>query len=222
MPLTQASLKRLDGVHPHLVAVIKEAAEAGPMMFQVTEGTRSLARQRALVKQGASRTLRSRHLVAPNGLGHAVDLAVFVNGRISWEAPLYHRLADQVKASAKRLGIPVEWGGDWRGFFDGPHFQLPWDKYPGTIRAGEIGPAAPREAEMATLVPGSAGAGVRQLQATLNALGAGIDEDGDYGPATRRAVLAASERVTGRASDIVTPAFLGTLAKAARKAGRDA
>jgi peptidoglycan L-alanyl-D-glutamate endopeptidase CwlK len=222
MPLTQTSLKKLEGVHPHLVAIVKEAAEIGPVTFQVIEGVRSLARQRALVKQGASRTLRSRHLTAPNGLGHAVDLAVFVNGRLSWEAPLYHRLADQVKVAAKRLGIPVEWGGDWRGFFDGPHFQLPWASYPGTTRAGEIGPPAPEGTEMATLVPGSAGAEVRALQTLLNALGAGIAEDGDFGPATRRAVLAATERVTGKATDIVTASIRARLEKAARKAVRDA
>jgi peptidoglycan hydrolase-like protein with peptidoglycan-binding domain len=75
---------------------------------------------------------------------------------------------------------------------------------------------------MATLVPGSAGAEVRALQTLLNALGAGIAEDGDFGPATRRAVLAATERVTGKATDIVTASIRARLEKAARKAVRDA
>ena len=35
-----------------------------------------------------------------------------------------------VKQAAAELGIPIEWGGDWRTFKDGPHWQLPWAKYP--------------------------------------------------------------------------------------------
>lgn len=222
MSLTQASLKKLEGVHPRLVAIIKAADEAGPMTFQVTEGVRSLARQKALVKQGASRTLRSRHIPGPNGLGHAVDLVVLVNGRVSWEAPLYHRLADQVKAAARKLGISVEWGGDWRGFFDGPHFQLPWGEYPGTTKVSDPAPERPGDGDMQTLVPGSAGVEVRALQDLANKLGAALAVDGDYGPATRRVILALTEKVAGKATDIVTPAVLDKLAKAARKAVRDA
>lgn len=222
MSLNQASLKKLEGVHPHLVTIIKAADDAGPMTFQVTEGVRSLARQKALVKQGASRTLRSRHIPGPNGLGHAVDLVVLVNGRVSWESPLYHRLADQVKAAARSLGIPVEWGGDWRGFFDGPHFQLPWGEYPGTTSASDPAPERPSEGDMQTLVPGSGGEDVKALQGLANKLGAALAVDGDYGPATRRVILALTDKVTGKATDIVTPAVMDKLAKAARKAARDA
>ena len=50
MALTQSSLKKLEGVHPHLVAIVKEAA-GGPVTFQVIEGVRSLSRQRELVRQ---------------------------------------------------------------------------------------------------------------------------------------------------------------------------
>jgi peptidoglycan L-alanyl-D-glutamate endopeptidase CwlK len=35
-----------------------------------------------------------------------------------------------MKTAAAAEGVPVEWGGDWRSFFDGPHFQLPWASYP--------------------------------------------------------------------------------------------
>jgi len=28
------------------------------------------------------------------------------------------------------VGVSVEWGGDWKSFKDGPHYQLPWAKYP--------------------------------------------------------------------------------------------
>ena len=67
----------------------------------------------------------SRHLT-----GHAVDLGALVAGKLRWDWPLYEQLAGAMKESAKQVGVPVEWGGDWRTFKDGPHFQLPWREYP--------------------------------------------------------------------------------------------
>ena len=32
--------------------------------------------------------------------------------------------ADFVKDTAHDMGIPIRWGGDFAGFFDGPHFEL--------------------------------------------------------------------------------------------------
>jgi peptidoglycan LD-endopeptidase CwlK len=43
---------------------------------------------------------------------------------------LYKTFADVMKRAAKELGLSIEWGGDWKSFKDGPHFQLPFGKYP--------------------------------------------------------------------------------------------
>ena len=130
-PLDQKSEYKLVGVHPDLVAVVRLAALTAPVPFVVLEGLRSLERQKQLVASGDSQTLRSRHLKATNGYGHAVDIAPLgANGQISWAWPLYHRLAPAVKQAAEELHIPVEWGGDWTSFKDGPHWQLPWSSYP--------------------------------------------------------------------------------------------
>ena len=48
---------------------------------------------------------------------------------IRWDWPLYYKIADAVKQAAKELNVPIEWGGDWKTFKDGPHFQLPWGSY---------------------------------------------------------------------------------------------
>jgi peptidoglycan LD-endopeptidase CwlK len=117
--------RALVGVHPDLVKVVRRAAVISPIPFTVTEGLRSLQRQKALIAAGASRTLRSRHLT-----GHAVDLAAKVEGRIRWDWPLYVRLATAVKQAAGDLGVEIEWGGDWPKLRDGPHFQLTWARYP--------------------------------------------------------------------------------------------
>ena len=123
--LDARSLKRLEGVHEDLVKVVKLAIDYSPNTFIVTEGLRTLERQKQLLAAGASQTLRSRHLT-----GHAVDLAVKVGSEIRWDWPLYSALAVVMKDAAKQLNIPLEWGGDWKTFKDGPHFQLPWAKYP--------------------------------------------------------------------------------------------
>jgi peptidoglycan L-alanyl-D-glutamate endopeptidase CwlK len=105
--------------------VVRRAAALDQGVFVVTEGVRTRERQVQLVAAGASTTMRSRHLT-----GHAVDLAVMVGLEIRWDWPLYHQLADVVKAAAQELQVPIEWGGDWTSFKDGPHFQLPWAQYP--------------------------------------------------------------------------------------------
>lgn len=120
-----ASLKRLAGIHPDLRRVMDRALQETPLDFRVIEGLRTLARQRQLVAAGASQTLRSRHLT-----GHAVDIAPLVAGVIRWDWPAYHRIAPAIKLAAQAEGVPIEWGGDWRSFPDGPHWQLPWADYP--------------------------------------------------------------------------------------------
>lgn len=123
--LSAKSLGRLVGVHHRLQAVVKLAIQMTPVDFAVLEGVRTIERQRALFQAGASKTMRSRHLS-----GHAVDLGAIVDGQVRWDWPLYHQVAAAVKTAAQQLGVPVEWGGDWETFKDGPHFQLPWSEYP--------------------------------------------------------------------------------------------
>lgn len=123
--LGQRSLSRLEGVHPDLARVVKKAAAISDLDFTVLEGLRTLQRQRQLFANKATRTMNSRHLT-----GHAVDLAPWIGGKVSWDWPLYHRLAKIVKAAAAAENVPITWGGDWRTFKDGPHWELPWKQYP--------------------------------------------------------------------------------------------
>lgn len=129
--LSQRDVTRLKGVHPDLAKVINRAALMSDLPFMVLEGLRTPERQRELYKIGATKTLNSRHIKAKNGYGHAVDIAPLVGGKVRWDWPLYHKLAKTVKIAAKAEGVKVEWGGDWKSFKDGPHWQLPWASYPG-------------------------------------------------------------------------------------------
>jgi peptidoglycan L-alanyl-D-glutamate endopeptidase CwlK len=131
MALDQRSEKNLQGVHPDLVRIVRACAQASPVAFTITEGLRTIERQKVLVASGASKTMNSRHIT-----GHAVDVAALIDFDgdgdldIRWDWPLYKKISDGMKASAKVLGIPIEWGGDWKSFKDGPHFQLPHKSYP--------------------------------------------------------------------------------------------
>ena len=119
------SQMRLKGVHPDLVKVVERAIEVTTVDFTVLEGLRDPARQKVLVDSGASQTLNSRHIT-----GHAVDLGAWVDNQVDWSWPLYSQIAKAMKTASQELGIPIEWGGDWKSFKDGPHFQLPRKAYP--------------------------------------------------------------------------------------------
>jgi peptidoglycan L-alanyl-D-glutamate endopeptidase CwlK len=135
------SFSRLEGVHPDLVRVVKKAAAMSSLDFTVLEGLRTVARQKQLFAQGATKTMNSRHIT-----GHAVDLAPMIGGAVRWDWPLYLQLAEVVRSASINEDVPIRWGGTWklltdikgpitakvisRSFPDGPHFELPRAKYP--------------------------------------------------------------------------------------------
>ena len=152
--LGSRSKQRLVGVHPRLVAVVSRAIQLTTQDFTVLEGVRALSRQKELVAQGASQTMDSRHLKQPDGYGHAVDLAAYVDGQVAWDPwARYVAIADAVRRAAIEQGTIVRWGGGWfqlndlaslqevanatkaytdarrkagrKAFPDGPHFELP-------------------------------------------------------------------------------------------------
>ena len=138
--LGKRSRERLQGLHPDLVAIVEKAIKITKKDFTVLEGLRSVERQRRLVNEGKSQTMNSRHLT-----GHAVDVAPWVNGTVSWDWEDYYPVADSFLKASRLLNTPLRWGGNWRvhdlrkwhgtskllhskypgNFHDGPHFELP-------------------------------------------------------------------------------------------------
>jgi len=127
------SLSNLKGIHPDLRRVLDRALQESPLDFVVTEGLRTIERQRELLRVGASTTLNSRHLT-----GHAVDLYAWVdlnlNGRVEFtemaNPRLLRTIADAIKAAAAKENVSIVWGGDWRKFKDMPHVELNRRSYP--------------------------------------------------------------------------------------------
>lgn len=154
MPLVKSNLA---GVNPILVTVVGAAyglleSRGSSVLFKVTEGVRSAARQKQLFDAGASQTLNGRHMT-----GHAVDLAALINGKVSYDWPLYFTLAEAMQEAAYNHNVQLVWGGVWdkpmdayidcgeehyayinrkraagvkRVFVDGPHFELSRARYP--------------------------------------------------------------------------------------------
>ena len=116
---SKASLDKMNGVNSKLVILMKEAIKNSPYDFKITEGLRTVERQKELVKTGKSKTMNSYHLK-----GKAVDIAVLINNKVTWDFKYYKEVANHIKEVAKKLGYIITWGGDWKTFKDGPHFQI--------------------------------------------------------------------------------------------------
>lgn len=108
-----------------MLAVCDKALSYGVLDFTVLPdgGVRSVKRQKELVAKGASKTLKSKHLIQNDGYGHAIDLAPYP---IDWQDhKRFKDLSKLMKRAAQELGIEIEWGGEiWPGFVDMPHWQL--------------------------------------------------------------------------------------------------
>ena len=150
--LSSRSLGKLEGVNPLLVDTVKRAIELTKVDFGVIFGVRSLETQKKLYESGRSQTMKSKHLIQPDGTAHAVDLMAYDGSDPSWEIVMYDDIADAMKAAAKESGAKIRWGAAWTvdniaewdnsmqeamndyidirrksgrtPFIDGPHFEL--------------------------------------------------------------------------------------------------
>jgi peptidoglycan L-alanyl-D-glutamate endopeptidase CwlK len=109
-PKSRAELR---GVDPALVSVVTRALALSTVDFAVHDGLRTLAEQREYVRTGVSRTMRSRHLPDAKGIGRAVDLVPWINGKLRWEWPPIYQIAEAMRAAALELAVPIVWGGTW-------------------------------------------------------------------------------------------------------------
>ena len=133
--LSKLSESRLQGVKPQLASVVRRALEISQVDFMVTEGLRTIARQRELYAQGRTKpgpkvtwTLHSKHLE-----GNAVDLAPVIGGAVDWSnTKNFDAIAKAMMQASRELGVPIRWGADWdmdgipreKGESDSPHFEL--------------------------------------------------------------------------------------------------
>lgn len=134
---SQRSLNSLKGVHPDLIKVMMEAIKESPVDFTITDGGRTTAQQQALYAQGRTKPggrvtnadgirNKSNHQAKADGYYHAVDLYPYVGGKVDFndKSNTLSVIAAHIKATAKCMGVNIGWGGDWKGSWDKPHFEL--------------------------------------------------------------------------------------------------
>lgn len=136
--LSPASIRKLEGVHPDLVRVVKQAIRITNQDFSILEGVRTPERQKKLYAQGRTEpgeivtwTLKSNHFINPEtGYGHAVDIVPYP---LDWNDPKkFDAIAKAMFSAAKELKVNLRWGADWdqdgkpreKGESDSPHFEL--------------------------------------------------------------------------------------------------
>jgi len=121
--LSKKSLAKLDEVNPDLQKLVKNAIGLSTIDFGISEGMRTKERQQLLYNSGKSQTMNSRHLT-----GHAVDVYAWKDGAVSWEFEDYETINVAFSQAAKLTNTPYVWGGSWKSFKDGPHFELKREK----------------------------------------------------------------------------------------------
>ena len=132
----QRSLNHLDTVDPDLARVAKMALSWGIIDMTVIEGRRSKAKQDEYFAAGKSRVLwpHGKHNVErPGDLAAALDIAPYVNGKVSWNWKHCLFMAGVMMATAALMGVKLRWGGNWdmdgepvtdQEFQDLVHFEL--------------------------------------------------------------------------------------------------
>jgi peptidoglycan L-alanyl-D-glutamate endopeptidase CwlK len=148
------SRHNLIGVHPALVQAVEHAISLTRVDFQVFDGVREIAEQRANLARGVSWTMNSRHLRQPDGFGHAADLVPLIDGKLAWDWDGCVAIAFAMARAASAIRLSLRWGGVWdlplttfatseasvraasqayvgrrrkaghRASLDGPHFEL--------------------------------------------------------------------------------------------------
>ena len=133
--LSKRSLDTMQGVNPDLVKVIKEAIATSPFDFMVTQGLRTAKYQNELYQQGRTKKglkvtnadgyiKKSNHQMKVDGYGYAIDFVVLNGNVLDWDTESkYRAVAKHILEVGHKLGVNLEWGGDWK-FKDYPHIQL--------------------------------------------------------------------------------------------------
>lgn len=129
---SRTSEKRMMYLHPNLQKFFIELLEISPYDFSISQGIRTAEEQNKLYQQGRTTLgkiitncdgykIKSKHQVKSDGFGHAGDIAILVDGKVTWEEKYYKEVARVGRVLMQKYN--VEWGGDWKNFKDLPHFE---------------------------------------------------------------------------------------------------
>ncbi len=123
--------RRINKLHPMIrdkVRAFIAAAQDQDIFLRITSGLRTWGEQQKLYDQG--RTAESKEKKEPivtqtkpgqsfHNYGLAFDVVEIKDGTALWDNPNWAKIG----ALGKTFGF--EWGGEWSGFQDLPHFEYP-------------------------------------------------------------------------------------------------
>lgn len=118
--------RKLDDLLPHIKAAAEKLlaqCEAVGIRLLVTSTYRNHAEQARLYAQGRStpgkRVTNARPGYSAHNFRRAFDVVPLKDGKVWWDAP------DPIWQQLGKIGqdCGLEWGGNWTGFKDRPHFQ---------------------------------------------------------------------------------------------------
>jgi peptidoglycan L-alanyl-D-glutamate endopeptidase CwlK len=125
----KTSEEKLSTVDSQLASIARKALAVSNIDFGITEGIRSIEKQKQLVAEGASKTMKSKHLT-----GHAIDIVCYADGKITWDLEYYQIAANAFKLACKESEVKIRWGGSWQvndfvlnpenKFIDAVHYEI--------------------------------------------------------------------------------------------------
>jgi len=127
------SIANLEAVSPALQNLMRQVLALELIDFSITEGFRPQFKQDEYFSAGKSKVRwpNSKHNKTP--YSEAVDAVPYVRGKLSYN--YYHCcfLAGTILALAKKISVPIRWGGNWdmdlepvtdQDFQDLVHYEL--------------------------------------------------------------------------------------------------
>jgi len=116
LPFNDPTPAHLGKLQPAVAArafeLVNAARSVGVPLY-ISSSTRTQSEQAALVKKGASKTMKSKHIA---GMAFDIDILGMNRNQIPKEWLL------ALGEYGEQLGL--NWGGRWTSFYDGGHFEM--------------------------------------------------------------------------------------------------
>lgn len=121
----ESSEKVVQKLHPKIRDKAREfivKAEQQGIILRITSGLRTWEEQDALYDQGRTKpgnvVTNAKGGSSNHNYGLAFDVVPIENGNVNWNSKNWNKIGQIGKS------VGFDWGGDWSGFVDKPHFEM--------------------------------------------------------------------------------------------------
>ena len=133
---SHSSKVKLSSCDEKLQKIASTAIVDSPYDFGISQGHRTPEYQNELYQQGRTKPgeiitncdgykIKSKHNEFPS---HAFDIAIFVDGLLTWNKNYYKAVGNHICEIAKKFDIRIKWpiniGTIEKPVYDWPHFEL--------------------------------------------------------------------------------------------------